>query len=191
MSLTKDEIGIISRIEESVRNISEHVLPEIKVDVREARDLSKQAIHDIKQINLRVVSLEDASPVPVPVHVCDQVKTIAEIKTTLETSAGNRRYWIPIVATICLAFIGFLASAIRTESSTLQRISTIEKTQTEQSKNINEAISEMSKTSKRIEDINQTFYKRTYSQDIDDVFEDRIKNLSKTDQDLLRSVWDR
>jgi DNA repair ATPase RecN len=194
MSLTKEEFGLISTIAEGVRHIRETEFPEIKADVREARDLSRTAIQDIHQINFRVSSLEEASPIPMPIHSCSQVQTITEIKTSLDKASEIKKYLIPIFVTLAMALIGFVTTSIRTETSIREdveqhenKITEIQSIQNSQTKNLSDVINRIGAASKQLDEISKNLNSK--SSDVNVIFEDRLKEYPPRERDKLREVW--
>lgn len=190
MEDNKDEQAIIYTIAEGVRTIRDDILPDIKEDVKQARDTALSSAQEIEHMKDRITSLEDS-----PSHSCDKVEAIATLEANVESRRRMMRFLVPIMVSLSIILIGFLANNIRAEASMRGSIDTNAKAikqltefQSNQTNHVDKVLKAVDKLPNKVEESfdNLTSKRETT---IDEEFERRIMKLSTRDKRYLRRLW--
>jgi len=98
----------IIRMEMDISTIKNEVLPELKKDVKEARDRTLLESQEIQQLKLQLSN---------PEHSCFQVETLTKLDTKVRGWSRLSLVMLPILATIIFGMVGYALKDARSEAS--------------------------------------------------------------------------
>jgi hypothetical protein len=191
MAWNKEEQAQIATISEGVRSMREIELPEIKVDVREARDTARTTAINLVHLTSRVETIEKS---PIPEHGCIQVEDITEIQSALKSILTSRKVWFPVAVTVVLMILGFLGNSIRTTETmsnnifnNTNSIKAINESQKVRNKQFEYMIKAVDAIPDQIESSVQPY--RNSDKIIENEYNRRMNKLSSTERRKMEKLW--